>query len=99
MIANGGVSKETYAGAFEVLTGRPAEFRPRTGGSTDLLIMRDLAERHGAVLTEGPENIFGALESRCSFGGRISLLGGAHSQVYGRRWTPWLRWMERSSRS
>ncbi|MBF6080557.1 haloacid dehalogenase-like hydrolase [Nocardia cyriacigeorgica] len=62
MIANGGVSKETYAGAFELLTGRPAEFRPRTGGSTDLLIMRDLAERHGAVLTEGPENIFGVLE-------------------------------------
>ncbi|MFE3443072.1 HAD family hydrolase [Nocardia sp. NPDC059180] len=62
MIANGGVSKDTYAGAFELLTGVRPESRPRTGGSTDALIMRDLADRHGVALTEDAERIFNALE-------------------------------------
>lgn len=54
MIANGGVSKDAYAGAFELLTGTRAEHRPRTGGSTDALIMRDLADCHEISLTEEP---------------------------------------------
>ncbi|WP_344105949.1 HAD family hydrolase [Myceligenerans crystallogenes] len=47
LIENGGVSKETYAGAFEVLTGRPAEHRAKTGGRTDPEILGDLIADHG----------------------------------------------------
>ncbi|MFF0489355.1 HAD family hydrolase [Nocardia sp. NPDC004068] len=62
MIANGGVSKDAYAGAFESLTGMPAKYRPRTGGSTDGLIMRDLADRHEVTLPDDNRRIFRALE-------------------------------------
>ncbi|MBF6176122.1 HAD family hydrolase [Nocardia blacklockiae] len=62
MIVNGGVSKDAYAGAFEALTGMRVEHRPRTGGSTDELIMRDLAELHGVSLPAETDPIFDALE-------------------------------------
>ncbi|WP_280272172.1 HAD hydrolase-like protein [Nocardia wallacei] len=62
MIANGGVSKDAYADAFELLTGTRAEHRPRTGGSTDALIMRDLADRHEVSLPDESGVIFNALE-------------------------------------
>jgi phosphoglycolate phosphatase len=42
LIENGGVSKATYATAFELLTGRVAEVRPQTDGRTDFQIMREL---------------------------------------------------------
>ncbi|WP_410583692.1 HAD family hydrolase [Amycolatopsis sp. lyj-108] len=42
LIENGGVSKATYASAFELLTGRPPEVRPQTDGRTDFQIMREL---------------------------------------------------------
>jgi phosphoglycolate phosphatase len=42
LIDNGGVSKETYALAFELLTGQPALVRPATDGRTDFQIMREL---------------------------------------------------------
>lgn len=47
LIENGGVSKETYAGAFELLTGRTAEHRAKTGGRTDPEILGDLLADHG----------------------------------------------------
>jgi phosphoglycolate phosphatase-like HAD superfamily hydrolase len=47
LIENGGVSKETYAGAFEILAGRPAVHRARTGGRTDPEILGDLMTDHG----------------------------------------------------
>jgi phosphoglycolate phosphatase len=47
LIENGGVSKETYAGAFEILAGRPAEHRAHTGGRTDPEILGDLLSDHG----------------------------------------------------
>ncbi|TMR94457.1 HAD family hydrolase [Nonomuraea basaltis] len=47
LIENGGVSKEIYARAFELLTGRPAEHRAETGGRTDPQIMLNLLRRHG----------------------------------------------------
>jgi phosphoglycolate phosphatase len=47
LVENAGVSKETYSGAFERLTGRAPGDAPRTEGRTDRLIMRDLFERHG----------------------------------------------------
>lgn len=47
LIDNGGVSKETYAAAFEILTGQPASHRARTDGRTDPEIMRDLLRQHG----------------------------------------------------
>lgn len=42
LIDNGGVSKETYALAFELLTGRTPLVRPATDGRTDFQIMREL---------------------------------------------------------
>ncbi|HEX3779125.1 MAG TPA: HAD hydrolase-like protein [Pseudonocardiaceae bacterium] len=42
LIENGGVSKETYSLAFELLTGRPAVVLPATDGRTDFQIMREL---------------------------------------------------------
>jgi phosphoglycolate phosphatase-like HAD superfamily hydrolase len=42
LIENGGVSKATYARAFELLTGRVPEIRPKTDGRTDFQIMREL---------------------------------------------------------
>src|ERR1700716_3627010 len=42
LIENGGVSKETYARAFELLTGRQPSVRPVTDGRTDFQIMREL---------------------------------------------------------
>jgi phosphoglycolate phosphatase-like HAD superfamily hydrolase len=47
LIDNGGVSKETYAAAFEILTGTPATVRARTDGGTDPEIMWDLLQDHG----------------------------------------------------
>src|ERR687893_2296231 len=42
LIENGGVSKETYALAFELLTGRAPSVRPSTDGRTDFQIMHEL---------------------------------------------------------
>jgi phosphoglycolate phosphatase len=47
LIENGGVSKETYALAFELLTGRVPSVRPVTDGRTDFQIMRELLEANG----------------------------------------------------
>jgi phosphoglycolate phosphatase-like HAD superfamily hydrolase len=51
LIENGGVSKATYAGAFELLTGRPAEHRAQTGGRTDPVILDSLLEQHDVRVT------------------------------------------------
>jgi len=56
LIENGGVSKDTYALAFEMLTGRPPNVRPQTDGRTDSVIMRDLFASNGEVLTPEREN-------------------------------------------
>ncbi len=42
LIENGGVSKETYALAFELLTGTSPAIRPTTDGRTDFQIMHEL---------------------------------------------------------
>ncbi len=42
LIENGGVSKETYALAFELLTGCAPSVRPTTDGRTDFQIMHEL---------------------------------------------------------
>lgn len=42
LIENGGVSKETYALAFELLTGCVPSVRPATDGRTDFQIMHEL---------------------------------------------------------
>lgn len=47
LIENGGVSKETYTLAFELLTGRAVDTRPVTDGRTDFTIMRELLEANG----------------------------------------------------
>ena len=47
LIENSGVSKETYAGAFALLAGVPAQHRAKTGGRTDPEILGDLLADHG----------------------------------------------------
>jgi phosphoglycolate phosphatase len=42
LIENGGVSKETYSLAFELLTGKSPDVRPATDGRTDFQIIREL---------------------------------------------------------
>jgi phosphoglycolate phosphatase len=69
LIENAGVSKETYAGAFELLTGRAAEHRAETDGRTDLEIMTNLLVRHGVEATSSslarlPEVLETALAAR-----------------------------------
>lgn len=56
LIENGGISKETYQGAFERVVGRPPSTRPVTHGRTDLQIMRELLVANG----ESPE-VFGPI--------------------------------------
>lgn len=46
LIESNGVNKETYARAFELLTGRPAKHPARTGGRTDPEIMRNMLLAH-----------------------------------------------------
>lgn len=47
LIENNGVNKETYAKAFELLTGRQAEHRAETDGRTEPEIMRNMLIAHG----------------------------------------------------
>jgi phosphoglycolate phosphatase-like HAD superfamily hydrolase len=47
LIENHGVNKETYAQAFELLTGRRAEYPAETEGRTEPEIMRNMLFRHG----------------------------------------------------
>jgi phosphoglycolate phosphatase len=47
LIENAGVSKENYALAFEILTGRAPARTARTDGRTDVVIMSDLLSLNG----------------------------------------------------
>lgn len=47
LIENGGVSKENYALAYEILTGQAPEVQPSTDGRTDITIMESLLESNG----------------------------------------------------
>jgi phosphoglycolate phosphatase-like HAD superfamily hydrolase len=62
LIENSGVSKRTYATAFERLTGRPAQHLARTFGRTDPEIMADLFADHGLSHDAfGPDDVRRAL--------------------------------------
>jgi phosphoglycolate phosphatase len=62
LIENGGVSKETYALAYELLTGVEPVHRPQTDGRTDPTIMRELFASNGLAFTpEHDERLFAAL--------------------------------------
>jgi len=52
LIENNGVNKETYAKAFELLTGRRAEHRAETDGRTEPEIMRNMLIAHGIELRD-----------------------------------------------
>ncbi len=52
LIENNGVNKETYAKAFELLTGRQAEHRAETDGRTEPEIMRNMLTAHGIEPTD-----------------------------------------------
>lgn len=59
LIDNGGISKETYQGAFERVVGRLPTVRPVTHGRTDLQIMRELLVANGeSPEAFGPVSIF-----------------------------------------
>jgi phosphoglycolate phosphatase len=47
LIENNGVNKETYARAFEILAGRPAEYQASTDGRTEPEIMINMLRLHG----------------------------------------------------
>jgi phosphoglycolate phosphatase-like HAD superfamily hydrolase len=51
LIENHGVNKETYAAAFELLTGKPAVRRARTDGRIEPEVMRDMLTLHGVAAT------------------------------------------------
>ncbi|MGH3734067.1 MAG: HAD family hydrolase [Micromonosporaceae bacterium] len=62
LIENGGVSKETYAAAFEILTGSSPAHRPQTDGRTDPVIMRNLFAANGITFTAAyDDQLFDAL--------------------------------------
>ncbi|MGH3645708.1 MAG: HAD family hydrolase [Micromonosporaceae bacterium] len=62
LIENGGVSKETYAAAYEILTGASPKHRPQTDGRTDPAIMRDLFASHNTDFTGSDDkDLFPAL--------------------------------------
>lgn len=62
LIENSGVSKRTYSGAFERLTGQTTQHPARTMGRTDREIMADLLEQHGVPSdTYEPEQVRSAL--------------------------------------
>lgn len=52
LIENSGVSKATYARAFEMLSGSPTRVTPDTDGRTDFEILRLLFEANGVVTPE-----------------------------------------------
>jgi phosphoglycolate phosphatase-like HAD superfamily hydrolase len=59
LIENGGISKETYQGAFERVVGRLPSVRPVTHGRTDLQIMRELMIANGELSDAfGPVDVF-----------------------------------------
>jgi phosphoglycolate phosphatase-like HAD superfamily hydrolase len=52
LIENHGVNKETYARAFELLTGRQTEHQAETDGRTEPEIMRNMLIAHGIEPTD-----------------------------------------------
>lgn len=64
LIQNGGVSAETYALAFELMSGEPPVSRPETEGRTDVQIMRELFAANGREMTDAmTARLFHVLES------------------------------------
>jgi phosphoglycolate phosphatase len=71
LIENNGVNKETYARAFQMLTGCPAEYPAETEGRTDPEIMRKMLANHGVDLADSdfarlPEVLKAAMTSNAS---------------------------------
>jgi phosphoglycolate phosphatase-like HAD superfamily hydrolase len=71
LIENHGVNKETYAQAFQLLVGRPAEHPAQTEGRTEPEIMRNMLLRHGLEPTTDyiarmPEVLEAATSSKAS---------------------------------
>jgi phosphoglycolate phosphatase-like HAD superfamily hydrolase len=67
LIENGGVSKENYQKAFEMLTGRRPEHPVETDGRTDPEIIRNMLASHGiAAEDDYLPRVPGALESAMS---------------------------------
>ncbi len=55
LVENAGISKETYAAAYETLTGEPPLTPARTEGRTDRLIMRGMFDDHRRAMPPWPE--------------------------------------------
>lgn len=67
LIENGGVSKENYALAFELLFGRTPKVQPRTDGCTDIGIMESLLSANGVDASGVP------VERQLDYLGRAAL--------------------------
>lgn len=67
LIENGGVSKENYERAFDILAARPLLHTVETDGRTDPEIMRNMFVAHGVDSTKlSLDDIFDALEKAMS---------------------------------
>lgn len=62
LVENSGVSKETYAAAFQALAGRPPRQPARTDGRTDRLIMADMFRAHDLQVPAW-DAVYAALEA------------------------------------
>jgi phosphoglycolate phosphatase-like HAD superfamily hydrolase len=94
LIDNGGVSKQVYARAFELLTGGAAASPARTDGRTDPLIMANMLADNGlpesdAYLTSIPEALAAAMAEKESSLRRLGhALPGARAALQALRDTP-----------
>jgi phosphoglycolate phosphatase len=85
LIENNGVNKETYAGAYELITGEPARKPAVTEGRTDLDIMGNMLEANGHAPVS-QSRIFGALDEAMrsaapALAGRGYVLPGAREAL------------------
>src|SRR3954447_21089941 len=75
LVENSGVSKATYAAAFERIAGRPPGQPARTNGRTDRLIMADMFRAHAFESPAWPV-VYAALEDAgAEFFGEMSARG------------------------
>lgn len=79
LIENSGVSKATYARAFEILTGMPTKVNPDTDGRTDFEILRTLFEANGIMAPEEYCSLFGRALSDAMAENRAALRERGHA--------------------
>jgi phosphoglycolate phosphatase-like HAD superfamily hydrolase len=79
LIENGGVSREVYLTAFEILLGRPATAEVETDGRTDPQIMRELLASHGLIYQDDDRSRRALIEALARKGDDLRRWGHAMS--------------------